>query len=349
MNRIKIGLGSVVASLSVLLLIASASSAATFSMTGSIRIGNPSAGPTNAGVDIPNPNRGTLTVSQGAGGSIFLPEAKWQIGNFAGNATANGLVAPNTNFRTFAAFSCCAQLTFVSQTYNRAATFAAGAGAGAIDFCPQATGCTTFTAGTFKPALLKVTPTAARFGGVFRLLRDVSGGVWFIAAQTPVLTLAFQSNTFGFPRDWTGGITNHRTIMDPNLPGKIYVGGALTAVDGQVMTLGAYVGAAPTDPPDGTATGFKMTTGTIFVIDATPSTANGGPFSSTTAGYDNRTAGGNGTIKLVGGGIAHGGSTGNNFFRVTNLKMTLPEPGASLGLAVGMFLLVGLARTRSRN
>jgi hypothetical protein len=349
MNRIKIGFGSVVASLSVLLLVASASSAATYSMTGSIRAGNPSAGNINAGVDIPNPNRGTLTVSQGAGGSIFLPEAKWQIGNFAVSPTANGLVAPNTNYRTFGAFSCCAQLTFISQTYNRAATFAAGAGAGAIDFCPQATGCTTFTAGTFKPALIKVTPTAARYGGVFRLLRDVKGGVWFIAAQTPNLTLVFQSNTVGWPRDFSGGITNHRVILDTNLPGKVYVGGALTAVDGQVMTLGAYVGAAPTDPPDGTATGFKMTTGSIFVIDATPSTANGGPFSSTTSGYDNRTAGGNGSIKLVGGSVAHGGSTGNNFFRVQRLTMTLPEPGASLGLAVGMFLLVGLARTRSRN
>lgn len=349
------GFVSVAAIAALLLLAVSASTAATFSMTGSIRIGNPSAGNTNAGVDHPNPNRGSLTVSQGAGGAIFLPEKKWQIGDFAAPLTANGLVGLVQVQRKFTAFPSVAQLTFTSHTYNRAATFADGAGAGSINWCPQATGCTTFTKGTFKPALIKVTPTVDQYGGVFRLLRNVSGGVWFVAPGAAVLTVIHQTNTVGWPRDWTGGVTNHRTIVDTNLPGKIYVGGALNSVDGAVQTLGSFVATATVDPADGTATGFKMTEGSIFVIDATPfqnatpNATTGDPFSATTVGYDNRTAGGNGTIKLVGGAVAHGGSTGNNFFRVTRLYMTLPEPGASLGLAAGMFVLVGLARMRGRN
>jgi len=343
-------------------------SAATFSMTGSVRIGNPSAGNTNPGVDIPNAAHAGRLVEQGAGGAIQLASRALLLGDSAA-ITANGLFGPRTNLRTFPGFECCAQLTFISQTYNKAATFAAGAGAGTIDWCPKATGCLSYgtgLAGVTYPQLIKIRPLAAQFGGSLRLLRNVTGGVWFVKATVPVLSISFQDNAVGFPDTWTGGITNFRVVQDTNPPGLLYVGGSLTGTKpnitpngatgtppikatGPVAALGTFVGTGTVDPNDAFGTGFKMTTGSVFVADATPSTANGAGFSATTIGYDNRTASGNGVIKLVGSSVVHGGTTGNNFFRQTRLYMNLPEPGASLGLAAGIFVLVGLARMRRKS
>ena len=188
---------------------------------------------------------------------------------------------------------------------------------------------------------------------MLKLLRNVTGQVWFIKGQTP-LTLSAQKNTLvaGNPAQggtFSGGNANFATVMDVNLPGDLYTGGALTQMDGVVQTLGAFAGVNPSDPNDGTATGFKMTTGVISVSDATPTTGQGGPFSSAISGYDNRTGGGNGIIKLVGSSVAYNGASGNNFFRSSRVYLNLPEPGTSLGLAAGMFTLVALARLRRRS
>ena len=351
------------------LLLASSAGAVSYPVWGSVYMFNPSAGAVNPGAKVPaqmGPKPVTFnTVNQGAGGLIQLPEKFFQLDgwnqtqvggvpNPIPNATANGNPADRVNFRSFPIFPCCAQLTYSSLTYNEAASFAAGAGAGAIEWCPKATGCTNYLNGTLKTARVAYNPGPAQYGGVLRLLRDVTGQVWFIRAETPILSVAGQANTLvpgvaGQGGLFSGGLTNYAQVTDINLPGNIYTGGALTAPGGVLQTLGNPAGVAPTDPDDGTATGFKMSTGTVFVSDATPTTGQGGPFSSSIAGYDNRDGSGNGTIKLVGSSVAYNGSTGNNFFRTSRVYLNLPEPGTSLGLAAGMFTLVALARLRRRS
>ena len=350
------------------LLVATAAGAVGYSVWGTVDMFNPSAGAVNPGARVPaqmGPKPNTASTVQGtAGGLLQLPEKFFQLDGWSQtqqygvanpnpNATANGEPAVRLNFRSFPVFGCCAQLTYESLSYNDAASFAAGAGAGNISWCPKATGCTNYTAGTLKPARVAYQAGPSQYGGVLKLLRNVTGQVFFIKAEAPVLSIASQANTLvaGVASQgglFSGGLTNYATVMDINLPGNIFTGGALTAPGGVLQTLGNPQGVSPDDPNDGTATGFKMSTGTVFVSDATPPTAQGGPFSSSIVGYDNRTAGGNGTIKLVGSSVAYNGSTGNNFFRTSRVYLNLPEPGASLGLAVGMFALVALARRRAR-
>ncbi len=350
------------------LLVATAAGATGYSVWGTVDVFNPSAGAVNPGAKAPaqmGPKPVTFSTVQQLGTGIQLPQKFFQFDGWsqtqvAGvpnpnpNATANGNPDVRVNFRSFPVFPCCAQLTYESLTYNDAASFAAGAGAGDLSWCPTATGCTNYTAGTLKPARVAYQAGLAQYGGVLKLLRNVTGQVFFIVAEAPVLSIASQANTLvaGVASQgglFSGGLTNHATVMDINLPGNIFTGGALTAPGGVLVSLGNPQGVSPNDPNDGTATGFKMSTGTVFVSDATPPTENGGPFSSSIVGYDNRTVGGNGTIKLVGSSVAYNGSTGNNFFRTSRVYLNLPEPGASLGLAVGMFALVALARRRVRS
>ena len=332
--------------------------AASYSVAGSIRMFNPSAGALNLGAQVgregqlitPRPTTHD-TVNQTASGLIQLPEKLFQLDGWP-DAKANGSPDSRLRFRSFPVFACCAQLTYESKTYNEAATLGNGLGAGNIQWCPKATGCANFSAGTLKPARVAYQAGANQFGGVVRLLRSVTGQIFFIKAQTPTLSISLQPNTLvaGNPALgglFSGGLTNFATVMDVNNAGDLYTGGALTQMDGVIQTLGAFAGPA-TVPNDGTATGFKVTTGVIVVSDATPATAQGGPFSSTISGYDNRDGSGNGTIKLVGSSVAYNGSTGNNFFRTSRFYLNLPAPGTSLGLAAGMFTLLALAHVRRR-
>ena len=225
------------------LLAAVSASAATYSVSGNVRMFNPSAGNVNAGAVVGQqglglPPRPTTynTVDQGAGGAIVLPEKFWQADGWP-NATANGQPDARLAFRSFPVFPCCAQLTYNSKTYNAAATLADGAGAGNLQWCPKATGCANFSAGTLKPARVAYQAGANQYGGVVKLLRNVTGQVWFIKAEAPVLSVSAQANTLvaGDPGQgglFSGGITNYATVMDINLPGKLYTGGALTQPGG---------------------------------------------------------------------------------------------------------------------
>jgi hypothetical protein len=112
--------------------------------------------------------------------------------------------------------------------------------------------------------------------------------------------------------------------------------------------------------------GFKMTTGVISGSDDYPfglvvTTIAGTPFNPTfTAvpaslgfffsrhGGDSITSSGNRNLVLLGGGLAVDPTSGNAFFRMTDLRMNLsvPEPATGLGLIAGAGMLIGFARRR---
>ena len=70
-------------------------------------------------------------------------------------------------------------------------------------------------------------------------------------------------------------------------------------------------------------------------------------FFFTRMGTDEITTGGARNIVLLGGGIATSPSSGNLFFRITDLRMQLvPEPATGLALVAGVAGLVAMARRR---
>jgi hypothetical protein len=70
-------------------------------------------------------------------------------------------------------------------------------------------------------------------------------------------------------------------------------------------------------------------------------------FFFTRMGTDLITSGGARNIVMLGGGVANDPSSGNAFFRITDLRMTLvPEPATGLALVAGVAGLVAIARRR---
>ena len=96
--------------------------------------------------------------------------------------------------------------------------------------------------------------------------------------------------------------------------------------------------------------GLVVTTvgGTPFNPNITPQPTSAGFFFSR-RGTDTVTTGGNErNIVLLGGGVAADPDSGNSFFRIMDLRMTLnvPEPTAALGLFAGAGALAMIARRR---
>ncbi|MFK7898128.1 MAG: PEP-CTERM sorting domain-containing protein [Myxococcota bacterium] len=320
----------------------------THSVTGELFMGNPSAGATRE-LTIPNPDQVTIpqivtlgtavaspTSMQGPGLTIQIPADQYRL--------------EGSNMRTFMSFPSVAQNTEVFTTTHAQVTFAPGAGVGTLSWCPQITGCGTFMNATVATGqgFVGAIPGPNTFGGAFRLLRSITGGAWFVfnpGTATPTKTLGFSPNVRNQP--WSAGLTNGEQIIDDN-PGATIYTGALLGANGSVANPGNLIGPGTFDPADGIATGFKMTTGTMFFSDATPTTTMGGPFTSSQAGYDQRTNGGEGNIQLIGGAVAYAGFSGNVFFRITRLNMAVPEPAALMGLGAGAIALAGLA-VRRRN
>jgi hypothetical protein len=368
--------------------------AAPYSMTGQMWMGNPSAGITRqkalaapvsvsqTGVPVTQPGLGS-----GAGRTLMIPQGVWNL---------TGVI-----FRTFMDFPTVAQLTTSFTTTHMTATFKVSSGAGNTAWCPRVPNCQTFTQGTAAQGLISYAAGPNQFGGTFKQLRDLVGNVYFVPRTAAPISISQAANPRGHSGMtdgggtpgvlatgyWGAGLTNQRQIIDPNNTGRIYVNGTLTT-SGAIANLGTYQDVArtacgtppcaPFNPPDGYTTGFKMTTGSIFVIDATPQgvqnisgpggrgglprptwrgqgvttmdpalvSTTASPFSFTTSGTDQRTANGAGNIVLVGGSIAYAGVTGNIFFRNTRIDMTLPEPGMTVGLASCVLALLGLARLR---
>lgn len=137
-----------------------------------------------------------------------------------------------------------------------------------------------------------------------------------------------------------------------------------------ILNVGSNCGtniATPNVPGQGW--GFKMTTGTLSGSDPYPfglnvTTVAGTPFNPTfnsvdvaiqpgflfsRAGRDElTTASGNRNLVMLGGGVAVDPSSGNAFFRITELRMQLsvPEPATGLGLLAGAGALLAMARRR---
>lgn len=326
------------------------------SMTGSLFMGNPSAGAVRHQLLV---NTTVTTTGTGTARTIMLPANQWFMSG--------------VNQRIFPAFPSVAQNTEVYSTSNPVATFGPGLGAGPISFCPQISPCAGFGQGTVAQGRVEVTPGQNTFGGAFRLLRHLKqgSGAWFITnpgTATPTKVIGFNANLRGvsatsmnvnpiqtpsgatvntFSSPWTPGITNFSTVIDVNPVNLTYVNNFLSP-SGAIQTLGTVAGFGTFDFPDGFATGFKMTTGVVKGSDATPPTTMGNPFTFSTAGYDNRDASGNGNIQMIGGGIAYGGVTGNVFFRITKLRMAVPEPGSLAALGAGVLAMGGLYGLRRR-
>jgi hypothetical protein len=131
-----------------------------------------------------------------------------------------------------------------------------------------------------------------------------------------------------------------------------------------IIGLGNNCGTDFSANPPGQGWGFKMTTGTIAGSDFYPfldaTTMLGTPFAPnfqyrsfgdgfffTRRGTDT-VMGSSRNLVLVGGGVAADPTSGNSFFRITDLRMTLetPEPTMGLGLAAGAIGLLLVARRR---
>ena len=321
-----------VVTIAMTLSIAGSAAAELFSMTGNWFSYTPSS--TNPARDI------TITkLVEQTGTTLMIPANFWGV-------TGNRQIA-------LPVFPQVAQLTSTFSSTHETFTFMAGFGAatsgtgpsGTINFCPQATGCAGFPNGSVAPAFIGIVPGPKKFGGTSKIFRRTTLDVYRVVKQTPPLSIRMDPNPIS--TFWTAGLSNKLTAMDINPPGKLYTGGSLTPTSGQVASLGAYAGPGP-DPADGTGTGFRATTGTVFVSDATPSTTLGGPFSATISGSDQRTVSGNGQMTLVAGSVGYGSAANTQFFRTFKFTLTLPEPSTAGGLAAGTIAIVALARLRRR-
>jgi hypothetical protein len=332
--------------------------------------------PTPTGVEDTSPFGATLTVPRSVWRLDGWPDFAYTRSGMSTTGMLGSLgYAPGRRFRTFADFTNVAQLTSYFTTRQYEAVFKPGSGAGTIMWCPRMTGCTGYNPGATETGYIGVTPGPNQYGGTFRLLRHVAddgrSNIFFAVAFSPVFVLwksdlarvthsTFDNRPTIAPVKplWPGGLTNHYQLFTLNEQPIAYINGSFTNGVAPYATVvknpGTNIGPATymgydVDIADGRSTGFKMTTGTIRVSDATPvPTVGPSYFYSTTSGYDRRDANGNGNIVLVGGGIAYEGATGNKFFRNTRLKMTLPEPGTALGLGFALPVLFGLDRIRRR-
>jgi hypothetical protein len=175
----------------------------------------------------------------------------------------------------------------------------------------------------------------------------VTGTTMATRDGVPIINITGTVDTSMSP--WTAGISNAETVIDVHPPNQNFTFAFVTDPSGAIQDVGRFVGTSTVyDPPDGVATGFRMTTGTILGSDAIPSTTGGGPFTFTMMGYDDRDASGNGNIQMVGGAIAYAGFTGDVFFRTTVIRMAVPEPTPALGFAAGVAGFVALAGWRRR-
>ena len=360
-----------VAVVAALLFFAMESVALAASMSGAVRTYNPSAGTVRSKLVVDN-TVGTTGTGTGrritVAPNVFSVTAQQQriFPAFPGVAQNSEFALTTHNTLVFEQGGGAVGLPAGSGGVTSFTTPTTGGGITTvkeINWCPSFAGCASYMEATAPGAgnYLNIRPGPNVFGGTFRLLRHIGppSGAWFVFNPgASVVNLGFNPNlrgvvetpgggtSFTFDQFWSAGVDNLEVVTDPNPPNLLY--SAVLGSDGAVETLLNFNGTSPNDPPDGFATGFKMTTGTIFVSDATPTTPGRPFFSSSTAGYDNRDASGNGNIQLVGGSTAYGGLSGNTFFRVTRLTMAVPEPTSTVALLAGLAGFAGLAGLRKR-
>jgi hypothetical protein len=345
---------------------------------------------------------------------------------------ANVMNFSGTQVRSFPNFANVANLTKTFMSVQDTAMFSVGGGAlddcpgpgctgvngsgTAISFCPPlahnplapAPGVNAAQIGQWNCKNYALDPGAAtrgiriqitnsvgapHFGGTLSVLRNDTGNVWRVLAQsgttTPTPAPAEVSRSWmqftNFA--WTPGRPNFEYTSNPGNPGprllaRLNANGAVTQTSGCVAAggnpggsfmvgvpipnAGTNCGTPAVPDPPGLGWGFKMTTGTIAGSDFYPfldaTTAAGTPFAPnfvqlayldgfffTRMGTDEMTGGGNRNIVLLGGGLAGDPSSTNNFFRISDLRLTLqvPEPAMGFGLVAGVMALVAVARRRS--
>jgi len=247
-----------------------------------------------------------------------------------------------------------------------AATLAPGGGPGSFTWCPGDPAC------VVGGGMLSTDPPQgagarngrivyragpSQFGGVMRMLLQGSGSTSFLFQVTP-----FQVGHFRFgPGTGADGGIQHTggpyatTVMDTQTPGVVTQplvpptpSGLITAPGPTIPptgcsgTAGTPPGVCPCCGPITTHTGFRFTTGTVFVQQTTGSVRD---TFFTVMGSDMRTALGAGNITLVAGGLSlrntrAGSSSSASYGRV---RMTLSAPIPSLspaGFAAATALLL---------
>jgi len=208
-----------------------------------------------------------------------------------------------------------------------------------------------------------------------------------VQPSTPNASDAEVTRSFKILTDtWPGGKPNFETTVVPNNPGprvfaRLNGEGAVQSTFGctngvgtpggsfmqgsPIGGVGSNCGTDPVAGAGGDGWGFKMTTGTISGSDPYPfglvvTTVGGTPFNPNfgtqpaSAGFffsrmgTDSVSGTNRNLVLLGGGVSVDPDSGNAFFRVTDLRMsmTVPEPAAGLGLLAGGGALIAFARRR---
>lgn len=233
-------------------------------------------------------------------------------------------------------------------------------------------------------------PAANHFGGTLSLIRNETFDIWRILVQPGTQgTPAEASRQFQvLASAWAPGQANFNYLSEPSKPGPRILAalgaqGQVTQTFGCVNGVGTVgqpfspgnpagqVGSNCGTPAPGTQPlqnwGFKMTTGTISGSDFYPfldaTTVLGTPFAPnfqqqaygdgfffTRMGTDT-VMGTSRNLVLLGGGVAVDPPSGNAYFRISDLRLslTVPEPAMGLGLIAGATALVALARRRTRS
>jgi len=250
-------------------------------------------------------------------------------------------------FGVYPAYPSVAQVLATSTTSHPSpANLAAGSGPGSLAWCPPAGNpvnpvCTNPAAATAGlNGLLVYSAGPNQFGGSINLITHVKGEVSRRIATGPS---QFNHVPVSSTGAWLAGGPYEGSIFAQRPPGVITQSPVL-GPSGSIQTPGFYVGLGPT-PPSILQTGLPLTTGMIVGRDSRPS-----PFTLTLSGYDNRNASGVGTIQLVGGSFFNqpAASPAQSFPGNTTIKLTLPEPSAVAGLAIGAVALLGLWRLAKR-
>jgi hypothetical protein len=241
----------------------------------------------------------------------------------------------------YPAYPSGAQVVETATTSHPAdAPLAAGAGAGSFAWCPPAgnpanptcTNPANATAGL--NGLLIYTAGPNQFGGTIDIFtRSVGVTSRRIATGPSQFNHIARSST----GRWLAGAPYESSIFVQRPPGVITQSPVL-GPSGSIQTQGIYVGPGPT-PPSIIQTGHPLTTGMIVGRASRPALTT-----ITWSGYDNRTAAGVGTIQLVGGGFFNqvAATPAQAFPSSSTITLTLPEPKAALGFALGAVALLGL-------
>jgi len=213
---------------------------------------------------------------------------------------------------------------------------------------------------------LRYAQGANRFGGTFSLIQHDSALVVFCqGAPNPGAICSNQLRAA--TNSWKPGQPCVATPVGATLPRCAYGGSPQTFVVPQgVITVGPVFGTMGSivvpgtnpgllGPPQNSTfgAGFPMSTGTIIADDNIGTVMEGFPVATkmfTQVGYDNRTSSGGGNIKLVGGAMFWGGSSGATYPRTSRLylKAGPVAPLAGPGIFVALGILAGGYALRRR-